>query len=178
MTQPFSTRRWKTGFGILTVMLALMAPVIAGREASLLHLDTLGGSHSYASAVSSTGVVVGTSLTPGDTGSHAFVFTKPHGLLDIGTLGGYYSSAVAVSDNGHYVVGRSYTTLNAAVDAFLWTRHGGMLDLGSQGRGSSQATAVNNTGLVAGVTGVPGSGTFRAFAWTRRHGMVDLGLGG
>ena len=111
--------------------LAYAASANAQPQFSVTHAEQLGGSRSYASAVSNSGVVVGTSSTPGDVGSHAFVFTHERGLLDLGTLGGYYSAATALSDNGRFVVGQSYTQNNAALDAFVWTRERGMIDLGS-----------------------------------------------
>jgi probable HAF family extracellular repeat protein len=162
----------------LGLVLASAALLRAETPLTVTDLGTLGGSQSYAVAVSDNGVVVGTSLLPGNAISHAFVFTEANGLIDIGTLGGISSAATAVSNNGRFTVGYSYTPGNVAFDAFVWTADDGLIDLGSMGRGASQATAVNDSGLVAGISYVPGAGTFHAFAWTETEGMVDLGLGG
>jgi probable HAF family extracellular repeat protein len=59
---------------------------------------------------------------------HAFVWSGPGTLLDLGTLGGDGSLAYAVNESG-LVVGRS-TTAGGWEHAFAWTAAGGMVDLG------------------------------------------------
>jgi probable HAF family extracellular repeat protein len=137
-------------------------------------LGTLGGSDSSASAVNSSGQVVGQSLT-GDGAYRAFSWTAAGGMVDLGTLGGSYSYPYAVNSSGQ-VVGISPVAGDNAIHAFLWTSAGGMVDLGTLGGTSSEAYAINSSGHVVGQSTIPGDTFWRAFLWTPTDGMMDLGV--
>src|SRR5438552_1219617 len=60
-------------------------------------LGTLGGSDSYAFGINDRGAVVGKAATPSD-GYHAFRWTHPHGMQDLGP-----GTASAINRNGDIV---------------------------------------------------------------------------
>ena len=130
-------------------------------------------------AVNDSGQVVGS------IANHAFLWTLPTGIIDLGTLGGTTSEATAINASGQ-VTGWSEIDLTGTGrrHAFLWTAAGGMRDLGTLGGASddvSEARAVNvNTRVVGWSEGRSEIDGFRhAFSWTPAEGMVDLGtLGG
>jgi probable HAF family extracellular repeat protein len=147
----------------------------------MIDLGTLGGSYSYATAVSDIGQVVGSSGATADDGvSHAFSWTAAGGMIDLGTIAdGYGTVAMAVNSSGQ-VVGYSSDGWGPN-RAFSWTAATGMIDLGTLGHDRSYAVAVNSGGQVVGINyrftddGTPS----RAFSWTASGGMIDLGtLGG
>ena len=91
-------------------------------------LGTLGGTNSYANAVSANGsVIVGYSDITGG-GQRAFRYSG--GVMsDLGTLlGGTYSYAFGVSADGSVIVGESGTAVLGETHAFAW-RGGKMIDL-------------------------------------------------
>ena len=144
-------------------------------------LGTLGGTGSYANAVSADGaVVVGGAYTANDAAYHAFRWTQAGGMADLGTLGGTNSWASAVSADGAVVVGSAYTANDAAYHAFRWTQAGGMADLGTLGGTYSRANAVSADGaVVVGGAYTANDAAYHAFRWTQAGGMADLGtLGG
>jgi probable HAF family extracellular repeat protein len=61
---------------------------VATAVASPIDLGTLGGSNSRAVSMNSSGQVVGYSELPSDTATHAFLWTRAGGMIDLGTLGG------------------------------------------------------------------------------------------
>ena len=83
-------RRVKLVTAVLVVVVAVLAGSTSAARPSFVALDlgTLGGSFSYATAVSASGQVVGYSTTLGDVASHAFSWTEAGGMVDLGTLGG------------------------------------------------------------------------------------------
>jgi probable HAF family extracellular repeat protein len=114
-------------------------------------LGTLGGTHSFANGINIAGDVVGESWMPGDTGSHAFLYSA--GMMhDLGTLGGGSSSASGINDSGQ-IVGTASTSTNEQ-HAFI-SDGGVMIDLNSLIASSGwvlvQATAINASGAVVGI---------------------------
>ncbi|MDP2834647.1 MAG: autotransporter domain-containing protein [Pseudomonadota bacterium] len=166
----------------LALAAALSCAAIAAHPAqaadTFTGLGTLGGTTSYAYAVSADGgVVVGNSNLTGDTASRAFRWTG--GVMsDLGTLGGTYGSANGVSADGGVVAGESQLTRNTASHAFRWTG-GVMSDLGTLGGTNSGAIAVSaDGGVVVGGSDLTGNAASHAFRWTGGV-MSDLGtLGG
>jgi probable HAF family extracellular repeat protein len=148
----------------------------------LLDLGTLGGRASQPMAMNSNGDVVGYSYTqefpgeePGNQPTHAFLWTRNGGMIDLGTLGGRSSQANAINDDG-VVVGVSGTAPHDVPHAFMWTRYAGMVDLGALSELGSAAQAVSDEGVVVGQSQVD-SGEYHAFVWTQHTGMVDIGIG-
>ena len=139
----------------------------------LIDLGHLGGTYAAATAVNSSGQVVGESNT-GTAYNHAFSWTASGSMVNLGTLG--REQRTRVNDAGQ-VVGWSEAP-DLEPHAFSWTRAGGMVDLGTLGGGRfSLAFDVNEAGQVVGSSATPSGG--RAFSWTPGGGMVNLGtLGG
>ncbi|WP_171054615.1 autotransporter domain-containing protein [Roseovarius arcticus] len=147
-------------------------------EGEFSDLGTLGGTYSYASAVSADGaVVVGNSNISGNSQSHAFRWANGT-MADLGTLGGTYSYASAVSADGAVVVGSSAISGNSQSHAFRWA-NGTMADLGTLGGFYSDASAVSADGaVVVGNSNTSGNSQSHAFRWANGT-MADLGtLGG
>jgi probable HAF family extracellular repeat protein len=147
-------------------------------SSTVLDLGTLGGTYSNASAVNSSGQVVGMAYTAAGAGySHAFLWQNG-AMTDLGTLGGAFSSAGDINDAGQ-IVGSSRTTADpTASHAFLWTptiangTSGSMIDLGTLGGASSSASAINNHGQIVGFSKNAG-GDFHTFVWENGV-MYDL----
>lgn len=68
----------------------------------MIDLGTLGGTNSYAFAVTDTGQVVGNS-NRAEGSMHAFFWTQAAGMIDLGTLGGRNSFAASVNGAGQVV---------------------------------------------------------------------------
>jgi probable HAF family extracellular repeat protein len=145
------------------------------RAHGMVDIGTFGGD-TYPNAVSSGGLVVGTSYTVGNAASRPFAWTQSGGLVDLGTFGGPFGEAISVSDTG-MVVGYSYTAGDVSYPhPFAWTEATGMIDLGTLGSGNGgYAVAVNDNGVVVGYTSTVGNEVLRPFKWTLAEGMIDLG---
>jgi probable HAF family extracellular repeat protein len=132
--------------------------------ARMVDLGTLdGGQYAQAWGINDSGFVTGNSQAKGDLGmeTHAFLWEKGTGMLDLGTLAGNFSYGTFINANNHVV---GYSTIDKdteRVHAFL---HDGkeMLDLGSLGGASMQsdrsfALGVNANDQVVGYSYVPGN---------------------
>src|SRR5262249_10850789 len=153
-------------------------------------LGTLGGLTSMANAISDEGVVVGDSLT-GENVSHAFMWTRHSGMVDLGALvppvpptisSSASSSAQAVSDDG-VIVGFSQTDQTGSngqpvQHAFVWTRRTGMVDIGTTGLDSFHEKIDGLDSFAEKITGrfVIGhftpNNTMHGFVWTEKRGFV------
>jgi probable HAF family extracellular repeat protein len=156
---------------------------------SMLGLESLHGTGSWATSINAGGQVAGVSFEGEgeDADEHATLWspTTPNGatgtLHDLGTLGGTYSEAHGINDLGQ-VSGASDITGDGATHAFMWkpTTPGGvsgaMLDLGTLGGINSYGIAINTAGHVVGAAEVPAevSNYSHAFLYTSSGGMVDL----
>ncbi|MEN8161137.1 MAG: HAF repeat/PEP-CTERM domain-containing protein, partial [Myxococcota bacterium] len=157
----------------LVFIIALATPAL-GEPASFQRLGDLPGGAflSRAHAVSSDGVVVGTSRS--ERNVEAFRWEAASGMVGLGDLEGgtFLSEAFAVSADGTVVVGRGSTSVGS--EAFRW--QGAFAGLGDLAGGSfsSRGFAVSSDGLVVAGTGRAGTG-FEAFVWQEGVGMVGLG---
>jgi probable HAF family extracellular repeat protein len=114
-------------------------------------LGTLGGSHSWASAINDSGQIVGYSYLAGDQNNHAFLY-KDGKMTDLGTLGGTSSEAKGINISGQ-VVGWSDNS-SGERRAFLYDSANGMKDLNDSipadsGGTIEEATAINSNGEIA-----------------------------
>jgi probable HAF family extracellular repeat protein len=129
---------------------------------SLQTLASLSASDSFATGISSAGVIAGT----------AYVDGQPHGIIwngsatsDLGA--GIY--ATGINDPGVVVGGNGHAFVLA---------NGVYQDLGVLAGGDwSSAYGINNSGTVVGYSSLI-SGNFRAFVWTSQSGMQQLGTFG
>jgi probable HAF family extracellular repeat protein len=169
--------KWSSVLSLTATL--LLASFAASQSYSVTDLGSLdaGGvvDVSFAYGINRFGHVAGSSYTA--LALHAFLWTKPQGMQDLGTLGGSTSIAYAINDSGT-VVGQA-DLANGDVHAFSWTQSGGMQDLGTLGGHESAAFAINDAGEIVGES-YPANGVApHAFLWCKQHGMRDLGtLGG
>jgi probable HAF family extracellular repeat protein len=98
------------------------------QDGTVTDLGSLGGTfNNVAQGINNRGTVVGFSDLPGDTNSHAFLWTEHGGMRDLGTFGGLPASLAFGINNEEQVVGMSCDT-NGDCGAFLW-QDGVMTDL-------------------------------------------------
>jgi probable HAF family extracellular repeat protein len=119
------------------------------RGGNVISLGSLGGGQGEARGISDAGHVVGWATTA-NNGQHAFRWTEPGGMVDLGTLGGAgtYSFGLDVNIHGT-VVGMA--TGPSGQRAFMWTPQTGMQDLGvAPGFLESWASAINEAGQAVG----------------------------
>jgi probable HAF family extracellular repeat protein len=110
----------------------------------MVDLGTLGGNSSRATAISSTGQVVGQSgLTTNFLPLHGFSWTRAGGMID---LGASTTNALVVNSSGQVtgelILGPGVT------HAYSWTPAGGLEDLGTLGSGyiASSPTGLSESG--------------------------------
>lgn len=149
---------------LLTVRLAAQEPqprVGKTQHYTVQDLGTLGGTFSWAYAISNKGSVAGFANLPGDTAFHAFLWRKGV-MTDLGTLGGLNSSDLFYLNERDDVVGAAETStpdpfgedfcgwgtyLTCA--PFLW-RNGVMTQLPTLNGNNGGACSINNRGQVVG----------------------------
>lgn len=172
MRRDFSTS--KLTVQAIGISCLLSAVAWAGDGYTLVELGALrqGGS-SVGRQMDSAGVrVVGSSGWTHGSGTHAFVWSAPTGMRDLGTFqGGDYSEAFGVNDAGT-VVGNSNN--RETVWAFLWNAGEGMHELSPlPGDSATRAFAINNSGQVVGFSS--GKHGVRAVVWSAKLEAISLG---
>jgi probable HAF family extracellular repeat protein len=155
-------------------------------QGEVLDLGTLAGyspgyGTSAANDVNDIGQVVGVSsgLVSGSFVSHAFLWTKKDGIVDIGTLTGHTHSIARAINNLGYIVGVSYNIVPPRsypdIHACMWLPNGTIIALdGMIGQYEDIAYGINNLNQVVGVDRIDNT-TIHAFLWTMDEGMRDLG---
>ena len=125
------------------------------RNGTVIDLGSLGGTlNNVAQGINNAGQVVGFSDLPGDTSSHAFLWTDRDGMRDLGTFGGLPTSlAFGINEEGQ-VVGMS-CDVSFDCSAFLW-QDGAMTELNTllpQGSPWNLivGTSINARGEIVGV---------------------------
>jgi probable HAF family extracellular repeat protein len=136
-------------------------------------LGTLGGDHSVAYGINSSGEIVGQANSSAGAPDQAFLWTRGAGMIDLGNLGGASSVANAINASGQ-VAGQS-DLADGFTHAFYWSQSAGLLDLGTlQGGQQSGGNAINSAGEIAGWANV--GTTEHAITWSQSGGLVDLGI--
>ena len=135
-------------------------------------LGTFGGTDSQAYSINSSGQVVGSATTPGETGNHAFR-TAPNSPInpatdDLGTLGGSLSVAYGINDSGQVVgAARKANEPHFVLHAFRKAPNSPINpatdELGALGGTQSVAYDINNSGEVVGYAYTTGDATEHAF---------------
>jgi probable HAF family extracellular repeat protein len=164
-----------TGLGSIATLAGIMMPatLMAQVMYSIVTLDDLGGTAGGANSINNRGWATGFANQPGDTVSHATLWTGGPSVIDLGSLGGASAnSAVAwpVKANNGVIVGISDTATDNPLGesfscwpffasgtptmkicrGFKW-QNGTMAPLPPFAGGyNSYATAANNLGQVVG----------------------------
>lgn len=160
--------------GMMLTLTLLVGLPLHLQAAPVYQLTVIGGAGSTATALNSSGQVVGAMAAAG--GSHAF-FHDGSSVADLGTLGGASSVANSLNDSG-VIVG---TSINAAGinQAFVYAN--GVMS-GLPFTTFSRADGINNAGGIVGTFGVDEGpeepqGFLYARAYTYADGVVtNLGL--
>jgi probable HAF family extracellular repeat protein len=163
----------------LSIFWFCLIPALGGAQVyRITDLGTLpGGSFSYANSVNGFGQVVGTAdiVTSAGHRVHGFLWTKPGGMQDLGTLPGsdeqeFSSWATGINDFGQ-VTGGSWQDLTSN-NVFLWTESGGMENLFGTPSFNAFSASINDVGQIASTGGffIP-----QAALWTSATGWQDLG---
>ena len=162
----------------LIVAVSIVVPLPSLAAAQAYSVTNIGKASTRPSprAVDNNGDVVGVLVVPTKPQqSHAFLWNKSGGILDLGTLSGSGndSAAFGINTSGQ-IVGQANSSASGSDQAFLWTNTAGMIDLGNLGGSSSVANAINASGQVAGQSDLE-SGITAAFLWSQSGGMQNLG---
>ena len=128
------------------LVLAAIAGAASGQTVQML--DTLGGNGSIAHDINDFGVIVGESLTAGDTHFRATRWDT-NGTTDLGALMGTNSIANAINNNGDVV---GYNDDGNGVRTSLLFSGGNVTDLGAAmgAVGNNVAWDINDSGSVVG----------------------------
>lgn len=175
--KPFHPAAWALAAACFNLVVA--APARAGWVAS--DLGSLGGDNTFVWAVNGRGEVVGgSSLAPGSTTTHGFVYSGGT-MRDLGTLpGGSNSVARSISENGR-IMGQA--TMPGSSEP-RWVVHDGTAfrDLGHDAFnpvfGNPRIQHINNAGQVAATYVAPGNLGTRAFVATNGVATAVGPLGG
>lgn len=141
----------------LQLSLHPLHPILWQPDGSPIHLGSLGGTGyglgNLAINLNNRGHVVGTSDLPGDVYSHAFVWTRQAGMVDLGTLPGDVRSGAVGINVSDTIVGLSLDE-DFNMRAFVW-QDGEMHDLNTLVRTGKwrllAATSINDAGEIVGL---------------------------
>jgi probable HAF family extracellular repeat protein len=181
---PVTKRSGGRSLAFLLMLLAIASPFgspparAAGPRYSVADLGTLGGSQSFAYAISDPGLVVGLSRIPGDGNTHAFLYRKGS-LIDLSPLNsGDVQTVGPTSINNAGLIASGTVVGGIYVPALFNSKTGAITLLGSLGGitdfgFSGVATGVNNHGDAVGYSYVD---SLNRHAFFYRGGvMTDLG---
>lgn len=118
-------------------------------------MEDIGGLGSRAFAINPAGIVAGDFFLPRQTVivSHAALFIKDKGFVDLGVLKGMMCSRANAINATQQVVGYSGMLRDSAESRpFIWTSRTGMIDFGTLGGAYAQASAINEAGFVTGTS--------------------------
>jgi probable HAF family extracellular repeat protein len=158
---------------LTTIIFAI--PIVAVANAQTYHvtdLGTVGGTNSRATAINSSGQVVGYSQNSAGQ-LRAFLYSGGS-IQDLGANGGVGSTASAINDSGQIVGDYTFGTGPDPVrKGFSYTSGSGMHDIGSLGGAWNEPYGLNNAGQIVGISNT-GAGAFRAYVY---NGSTYTNLG-
>src|SRR5712664_3505034 len=132
---------------VLTFIVCSMADRAAAQsQYTIADLGTLPTfNSSEAGGTNASGQVAGWSSTPGGI-DHAFVWSSPSGMQDLGTLTFNSSAAIGINALGQ-AAGEVYSSPSGPFHAFFWTSDAGLTDIhNSSSFSSSEAMGINAAG--------------------------------
>jgi len=161
------------GTAVLCLFLASFA---AAQSYTITGLGALSdpGNGSGGTGINDGGEVVGGAAVLTDGGYHAFLWTKEHGIRDLGALPPSkenWSTASAINSSGVIAGYSTDKTRLSPSHAVLWI-DGKIHNLGGN---NAEAFAINDLGEVVGVFGQPLYSGSVAFLWTPKKGFEKLG---
>jgi probable HAF family extracellular repeat protein len=143
-------------------------------------LGALGDYGSYASYISDSGYVTGSSSVGSNPYAYAgFLWTPSGGMQNIGAPLGGTSGAGPVNNAGQ-VAAQSCTPSQDTCQAFFWSQATGGINIGAlNGDAYSVPYSLNNNGEIVGTSDSGYGSTLSAFSWTLNTGIQPLpGFGG
>jgi probable HAF family extracellular repeat protein len=162
----------------LSALIVNLVPISPPALAQSYSVTNIGKASTRPSprAIDNNGDVAGVFVVPTKPlQSHAFLYSKAGGVVDLGTLGGSGNDSAAFGINtAGQVVGQANSSVSGSDQAFLWAKTPGMVDLGNLGGASSVANAINASGHVAGQSDLA-DGFTAGFLWTPSGGMQNIG---
>lgn len=151
----------------------LLQAFVWSESDGVTELADLGGGHSVATDISSSGVIVGDSKTGQQVGRAVRWDSPTSSPVTLPLLpGGTWNSAQEINADGQIILCADDAGGN--LRPCLWAPGTGTLDLGTLGGTWGVAWGLNDSGVVAGYADT-GEGNTYAFIWDPVNGMTSLG---
>lgn len=113
-------------------------------------LGAMGAESAFARGISDDGSLIVGNFQLEDTSSHAFLYSQPNGVQDLG-VGGIGAFAIGLSGDGSVILGTyygefSFSNYKYYDHLFIYTKAGGVTKLGAMGGKSVEATRISADG--------------------------------
>jgi probable HAF family extracellular repeat protein len=145
--------------------------------AAIVEIPPLGGGLVFVQDINDDGVAVGSAEVPGG-GYHAFRFTDPGGVQDLGALTGFgaQSYAAAIAPDGAIAGHSDHGDGTGTLFGYRYTAGGGRTEICQAG---CSIWDLNGAGQAVGLLTGRDTTTWQAFVWSPGAGLHPLGtLGG
>ncbi|HEY6475717.1 MAG TPA: hypothetical protein VI456_03995 [Polyangia bacterium] len=149
----------------------------AGPYAAIVEIPPLGDGLVFVQDINDDGVAVGSAQVAGG-GYHAFRFTDPGGVQDLGALTGFgtQSYAAAIAPDGAIAGHSDHGDGTGTLYGYRYTAGGGRVEICPAG---CSIWDLNGAGQAVGLLTGRDTTTWQAFVWSQAAGVHPLGtLGG